>query len=78
MKNRKFIKESGNFKLYIKGIPYKALKGFIYNKKTCETFEGEIILYKYFLNNEWIFDEDIYEARPYPPNFDKEEEKINA
>lgn len=60
-----FIKEDENFKLYSKEHLYHHIKGLIKNKITNEVFEGEVKLYKHLVNNEWVYDDNIYEALPH-------------
>ena len=67
-----FVAEDSKFKLYTCGVPYKIISGLIRNKLTGEIFEGEITIYKYLLNGQWVYEDDNYEAIPYPVNYKNE------
>lgn len=62
------LDEDKNFKLYTTGKVYKRIEGLIKNKVTNEVFEGIVTLYRYWVNGQWEYDEDIYEALPYSEN----------
>ena len=71
MINAHLIDKDTNFQLYSIGKVYKQIKGLIHDKNTNEIFEGIVTLYKYYnpLKYQWEYEEDIYEAIPYPANY---------
>lgn len=69
MINARLIDKDTNFQLYSIGKVYKQINGLIKNTVTGEIFEGVVILYKYLINDHWEYEEDIYEAIPYPANY---------